>query len=283
MHLEARQPAFSQDPRSAYSACMDDTIKAAVAGAASLIREGRRFIAFTGAGVSAESGVPTFRGPGGLWATIDPGVLEISRFHRDPVTCWEAIRELFYSPSRPRPSSAHRILASWEKRGILSFLVTQNIDGLHREAGTRHISEFHGSIEYLVCMSCGERTDAGPAALASGLLEILPPRCATCGGVLKPDFVFFGEGIPTAAYQAAFEAASGAGLCMIIGSTGLVYPAAEIPWTVKRAGGRIIEIDPGETEFTRSIADIHIGLGAVEALGLLDAALGPSLNASARP
>jgi len=252
--------------------------------AAAIIKESRSLIAFTGAGISVESGVRPFRGSGGLWDEIDSSLLEISRFNAEPEASWEAIRAIFYASlpdgSRPAPNAAHRVLADWERDGILSFVVTQNIDGLHSAAGSRKVAEFHGSVRELVCRRCGARVPAGPDELAAGLLDELPPRCAArapgsggtpCGGVLKPDFVFFGEGIPPEAYEAAFEAASVADACVVVGSTGVVYPAAQIPRIVKRSGGAVIEIDPGETEFSRTIADVHIRLGAGEALARLDA------------
>jgi NAD-dependent deacetylase len=254
--------------------------------AAGIIASSRKLIAFTGAGISVESGVPAFRGEGGLWGKIDPGLLEIDRFNADPEASWVAIRELFYSsrPSvgqsgggRPEPNAAHRVLARWEAASILSFLVTQNIDGLHSAAGSRKVAEFHGSIRELLCRRCGARVSAGSEALDSGLLDPLPPRCVApgsagrlCGGVLKPDFVFFGEGIPSEAYAAAFAAAESADACLIVGSTGVVYPAAQVPIAAKRAGAFVIEIDPGDTEFSDSIDDVHIRLGASEALTRLD-------------
>jgi NAD-dependent deacetylase len=261
--------------------------------AAGIIAASRRLIAFTGAGISVESGVRTFRGEGGIWDEIDSGLLEIGRFDADPAASWEAIRAIFYASlpdgSRPAPNAAHRVLAEWERDGILSFLVTQNIDGLHAAAGSRKVAEFHGSVRELVCRRCGARVDAGAEALAGGLLDELPPRCSaparaagradvrgraeggeTCGGVLKPDFVFFGEGIPPEAYEAAFSAAAAADACLVVGSTGVVYPAAAVPFAVKRSGGKVIEIDPGETEFGRKVADVRVRLGACEALTRLD-------------
>ena len=260
---------------------MDDDIEKDLGRAAAIIKKSRRLIAFTGAGISVESGVPTFRGEGGLWEKMDPSVLEIGRFNADPASCWAAIRELFYAANplgkRPEPNAAHRILAKWEAEGILSFLVTQNIDGLHSAAGSRKIAEFHGSIRELVCRRCGKRVAATSEAVDDGLLDVLPPRCAAiaenglaCGGVLKPDFVFFGEGIPPEAYAASFSAAESADACLIIGSTGVVYPAAQVPILAKRAGAAVIEIDPGDTEFSSSIVDVHIRLGASEALARLD-------------
>jgi NAD-dependent deacetylase len=250
--------------------------------AAEIIASSRSLIAFTGAGISAESGVRTFRGEGGLWDEIDSGLLEIGRFNEDPAASWEAIRAIFYASlpdgTRPKPNAAHRVLAEWERDGIIAFIVTQNIDGLHSAAGSRKVAEFHGSVRELVCRRCGVRCDAGPEALEAGLLDELPPRCAAegpggrvCGGILKPDFVFFGEGIPPGAYESALSAAASADACIVVGSTGAVYPAANVPLVVKRSGGKVIEVDPGRTEFTADVADVHVGLGAGEALARLDA------------
>lgn len=260
---------------------MHEPLESDLERAAAIIKSSRHLIAFTGAGISVESGVRTFRGKGGLWDEIDPGLLEISRFNADPEASWEAIRAIFYASlpdgSRPKPNAAHRVLAEWEREGILSFTITQNIDGLHVAAGSRKVAEFHGSIRELVCRRCGSRYAADLDRLESGLLDVLPPRCSApiaggtvCGGVLKPDFVFFGEGIPKEAYEVSFAAAASADTCLIIGSTGVVYPAAQVPHIVKRNGGSIIEIDPGDTEFSRRVTDVHIRLGASEAMTRLD-------------
>jgi NAD-dependent deacetylase len=252
----------------------DESIESSLEAAAELIRNSRSLIAFTGAGISVESGVPTFRGSGGLYETMDQSLLEINRFNAEPAVCWEAIRRIFYSASpegaRPEPNGAHRALAKWESAGKLRAVITQNIDGLHSKAGSRNVVEFHGSTRELLCLRCGERVAATDEALDSGLLDSLPPRCPLCGGILKPDFVFFGEGIPQEAYSDAFAAAADADCCLIVGSTGVVYPAAQVPIQAKRAGAKVIEVDPGYTEFSSSIVDIHINLGAAEALARLD-------------
>ena len=236
--------------------------------AAEALKSRGKLIAFTGAGISVESGIPPFRGEGGIWTKYDPEDLELDHFLREPERCWRTIRAVFYDfTSKAQPNDAHRILAKWEAEGRLKFLVTQNIDGLHAAAGSKAIAEFHGSCRDLVCLKCGKRVRANP-----DILRTLPPRCS-CGGVYKPDFVFFGEGIPREAYDSAFSAAQTADACLVIGSTGSVYPAAQVPLIVKQHGGLIVEIDPSPTEFTGNITDIYIPSGAAEAMVALDAEL----------
>lgn len=236
--------------------------------AAALIKASRSLLAFTGAGISADSGMPTFRGPGGIYGSYDERHLELDFFRRDPATAWKTIRAIFFEFTMDaQPNDAHRILAAWELSGRLSMTVTQNIDGLHRRAGSLALSEFHGSCDELVCMACGGHHPAERRILAQ-----LPPRCI-CGGIYKPDFTFFGEGIPTAAYACAMAAAREADTCLIIGSTGSVYPAASIPRHIKQRGGAIIEINPLPSDFTEDIVDVFIPLGAAMAMRLLDAEL----------
>ena len=240
----------------------------AVRRAAKALKDKKRLIAFTGAGVSVESGVPPFRGEGGIWSKYDSADLELRRFLSDPGRAWRTIRAVFYEfTAKAEPNDAHRVLARWEAEGRLKFLVTQNIDGLHAAAGSRDIAEFDGSCRNLVCLKCGARVPADPK-----ILETLPPLCP-CGGVYKPDFVFFGEGIPREAYEAAFSAAETADACLVIGSTGEVYPAAQVPRVVKRHGGLVVEIDPEPTVFTEGITDIFIRSGAAEAMRALDEAI----------
>lgn len=242
-----------------------------LAAAAELLGTARYALAFTGAGISAESGVPTFRGKGGIWDRYDERHLELGFFKAEPALAWATIRGIFYEFERPfEPNDAHRVLAAWERAGLLAFTVTQNIDGLHRKAGSERLAEFHGSTGYLACMRCGARAEATAEALAE-----LPPRCH-CGGVYKPDFMFFGEGIPERAYAESVAAAERADLCLIIGSTGTVYPAASLPRIVKAHGGAVIEINPEASEFSAGIADIVLPLGASSALRALDGLLRPA-------
>ncbi len=255
--------------------------------AAALIRGAAYLTAFTGAGISVESGIPPFRGPGGLWGKYDPRTLEIEFFLRHPEQAWPVIREIFYDNfGKARPNRAHEVLAAWERdgwprgaaassgggpsgaasaaRGFLKVLITQNIDNLHYMAGSRNVAEFHGNSRLLACLSCGTRVEARPE-----LLKDLPPRCS-CGGIYKPDFIFFGEEIPADAHARSQEAAGRTDVMLVVGSTGEVYPAALVPRAASGAGAKIIEINPEPSEFTRSITDIHVPLPAGEALGLLE-------------
>jgi NAD-dependent deacetylase len=237
----------------------------AVHEAASLIRSAKYLTAFTGAGISVESGIPPFRGPGGLWGEYDPRTLEISYFLSHPDKAWPVIREIFYDNfGKAKPNKAHEVLAAWEARRLLKTLITQNIDNLHYTAGSRNIVEFHGNSRLLACLSCGLRVEAH-----SDLLKDLPPRCP-CGGIYKPDFIFFGEGIPPDAHTRSLEAAGRTDVMIVVGSTGEVYPAALVPRRASEAGAKIIEINPEPSGFTDSITDIHIPLKAGEAFGRIE-------------
>jgi NAD-dependent deacetylase len=212
-----------------------------------------------------ESGIPPFRGPGGLWNTYDPRMLELGYFQAHPEKSWPILREIFYDHfGKAKPNDAHRGLARLEQMGKLQCLITQNIDNLHYLAGSRKIVEFHGNSRLLLCMSCGKRVEAVPA-----LLQTLPPRCA-CGGIYKPDFIFFGEGISPEAHARSQEAARKTDLMLVIGSTGQVYPAALVPRWAAEAGAKIVEINPESSDFTRSVTDLHIPLPAAEAFRLLE-------------
>jgi len=236
--------------------------------AAETVRGARHLTAFTGAGISVESGIPPFRGPGGLWNRHDPRMLELSYFRRHPRECWEVLRELFYEHlAEAQPNEAHRVLARWEARGLLKTVITQNIDNLHTRAGNRNVIEFHGHTRTLSCLRCG-----GSFAAELELLASLPPRCP-CGGVLKPDLVFFGEDIPAQARQAAEEAIERTDVLLVIGSTGEVYPAASLPFQAAEKGARIIEINPTPSSFTVAIKTLFIAMQAGRALSGLARAL----------
>jgi len=245
--------------------CMTQDCGTPLEAAADIIAGSSCLLAFTGAGVSADSGLPTFRGEGGLWGRYDERHLEIDHFREHPAECWETIRAIFYGTGAGfQPNDAHRVLAGWERDGILDFLVTQNIDGLHGQAGSRAVAEFHGSCSTLRCMRCGTAVEATAARIAAS------PPCCACGGVFKPGFTFFGEAIPERAREESFAAAGRADACIVIGSTGTVQPAASVPRLVKSHGGAVVEVNPEPSEFTRSITDVFLPMGAAEALRRLD-------------
>jgi NAD-dependent deacetylase len=237
----------------------------AIKEAASLLRSAKHLTAFTGAGISVESGIPPFRGAGGLWERYDPRLLELSYFRRHPKECWVVLRELFYDHlSQARPNEAHRVLAAWEARGLLKAVITQNIDNLHSQAGSLNVLELHGCTRSLSCPLCGGAVAADPH-----LLAVLPPLC-TCGGVLKPDLVFFGEELPQRTWLAAQAAVKSSDVLLVIGSTGEVYPAASLPFQAAEQGTRIIEINPKPSGFTGKATDIFIALAAGPALACLE-------------
>lgn len=221
--------------------------------AAKSIKNAKYPVAFTGAGISVESGVPPFRGENGIWNQYDPSSLELQFFLNNPEESWKVIRELFYQFfGDAKSNAAHFALAGLEKKGLLKSLITQNIDNLHQQAGSKEVYEFHGNSQKLVCLDC--RKGFIPDDID---LNKLPPRCS-CSGLIKPDFIFFGEGIPPNAYQKSVEAAGRADVILIIGSTGEVMPAAQMPYLAKQNGATIIEINPGKSNFTPSITDIYL-------------------------
>jgi NAD-dependent deacetylase len=230
---------------------------------AELIRKAKYTVAFTGAGISVESGIPPFRGENGLWNTYDPIFLEIDYFRKKPLQSWLKIKEIFYdSMGDAEPNLAHEVLAKMEARSFLETIITQNIDHLHQKAGNKYVYELHGTYKQLVCMDCNSEYDMSFADL-----NYLPPTCYICKGILKPDMVFFNEPIPPFAKKRAFEEAAKADVMLIIGTNAEVLPAAEIPEVAKQNGAKIIEINIKETHFTREITDIFLQGSAVKMLG----------------
>lgn len=224
------------------------------AKAAKIIKSAKRCVAFTGAGISVESGIPPFRGENGLWNKYDPATFDIQYFHQNTRQSWEVIREIFYDLfGQVQPNIAHYTLAQMEAKGLVAAVITQNVDNLHAEAGSRRVHEFHGSLKKLVCLGC--RTYYMVSQID---LTILPPVCLQCGGILKPDVIFFGEAIPEPARTHSFNEASRADCFILIGTTGTVAPANMIPWTAKSNGASIIEINPFPSEYTQSVTDIFL-------------------------
>ena len=233
--------------------------------AAELILNSNHNTGFTGAGVSVESGIPPFRGENGLWNKYDPGILDLNYFYSHPEKAWPVIKEIFYEFfGSAKPNEAHIALAELEKMGLLNSVITQNIDNLHQEAGSRTVYEFHGNSRHLVCQKCNERYEVNEDFLAN-----LPPKCKKCGSVMKPDFIFFGEMIPQYAYQKSVEEAKQAYVFLIIGTTGEVVPASLIPQMAKENGVKIIEINPNPSYFTHSLTDVFLQGKATEVMPAL--------------
>jgi len=222
--------------------------------AANILMNANHVTAFTGAGISVESGIPPFRGKDGLWSRYNPIVLDIDYFHNNPKESWLVIKEIFYDYfGEAKPNEAHFALAELEKMGIIKSVITQNIDNLHLQAGSNEVYEFHGNSRNLICTSCSKILKAEETDLS-----VLPPKCNVCGTVLKPDFVFFGEPIPEPARSNSFNEAKKADLFLLIGTTGEIMPASQIPQEAKWNGAKIIEINIEPTKFTDSITDLFI-------------------------
>jgi NAD-dependent deacetylase len=240
---------------------------------AELIRSARSVVALTGAGISVPSGIPDFRSPGtGLWANVDPmEVAHISVWRREPERFWGFYGQRFATLDGKQPNGAHRALAALEAAGRLDAVITQNIDGLHRAAGTRELIEVHGSIATASCLADGRRfglteTRARLEADPAGV-----PRC-DCGAPLKPDVTLFGELLDETALGRASDLASGADLLLAIGSSLEVFPVAGLPELTLTTGGRIAVITRSTTPFDRHAA-VRLGGDVVEELDGVLAAL----------
>lgn len=225
--------------------------------AVSLIKHASYGVAFTGAGISVESGIAPFTGVGGLWNQYDPKYIEINFFEAHPQESWREMKKIFFNDMHDaKPNAAHIGLADLEKKGCLKGVITQNIDGLHQKAGSKNVQEFHGTIYTLSCVRCGKKIPLASADLSNDL-----PTCL-CGGVLKPDFVFYGEGIPPTAYQNSMEMAQNCDVMIIVGTAGQVMPACSMPLIAKQFGAKIIEVNPQPSAFTDTITDYYFPVKA---------------------
>lgn len=207
-------------------------------------------VALTGAGISAESGIPTFRGKDGLWNKFRPEELATPEaFFRNPKLVWEWYDWRRGLIAKAEPNEGHRILAKMEKEFPHFYLITQNVDGLHQKAGSKKVIELHGNIWKVKCVNC----NCEAYEYRTPLPEI-PPKCEQCGGLLRPGVVWFGESLPMDALQKAYELSKESLICIVIGTSGVVYPAAELPYIAKESGAEVIEVNPEETPIS-GIAD----------------------------
>ena len=223
--------------------------------AAHLVLEAGYVVALVGAGMSVESEIPPFRGPGGLWTKYgEPDMRGYDRFLADPKGWWEAIlsregysRELVDGIAQAKPNAGHYALAELEQIGILRHIITQNVDNLHFVAGSKNVAEIHGNISKLRCVSCGRRYDQGEIDM-----EVLPPLCPQCKGFIKTDGVMFGEPIPPDVLRRCENETEKCDCMLLLGTSAHVYPAAAFPAFVKDKGGALIEVNPYETALTHS-------------------------------
>ena len=240
---------------------------------AELIREADSTVVLTGAGVSVPSGIPDFRTPGeGLWEKVNPmEVAHIDVFRRDPDRFWHFYSQRFAVLGEKQPNGAHEAIAELERRGLIEGVVTQNIDRLHRAAGSEHVIEVHGSIDECVCLDCGGHV---PLERVLELIEEHPgaPECIACVSPLKPNVVLFGELLPEKALNEAYALASNADLLIGVGSSLEVYPVAGLPELTLSAGGRLAVLTKGPTPYDGE-ADIRIHGDVVEELTAMLAAL----------
>ena len=227
---------------------------------ADLIAKSRHCVVFTGAGMSAESGVPTFRGSGGLWERYRPEELATPEaFARDPVLVWKWYKwrqEIVYNA---RPNPGHYAVAKLEEAEVVRAVVTQNVDGLHQRAGSKRVIELHGSLWRARCTKCGA------VYRLEKPVEEVPPRCPRCGSLLRPDVVWFGEPLPQEAWEEAVRLMAASDVVIVVGTSGVVYPAAYLPKLAKESGAAVVEINVEESAIT-PIADVFIRGKAGEVL-----------------
>jgi len=239
--------------------------KAQLAQAQALIGSAKRLVVFTGAGISADSGIPTYRGEGGLWTEYDPDkYANINHFRKDPAYYWSFFRDVRYPAlSGAHPNPAHEALVALEKSGRLKAVITQNIDGLHTEAGSQKVLELHGNTRRYYCEQCDHQLTL--EQVWTLLQNALPPPCPKCSGSLRPDVVFFGEMLSEPILRGALEAARQADLMLVVGSSLVVQPAAGLPVLTIEHGGKLIIVNKGETPLDR-LAAVILDASAAEVL-----------------
>lgn len=244
-----------------------EVLESSIRAAAALLKRSRHAVALSGAGLSAESGIPTYRGANGLWTKFgEPTIDGWEMFCSDPREWWELALERREGTEFGRaiemaePNQGHIAMADLEAMGRLAHVITQNIDNLHQRAGSRSLTEIHGNRAKVRCMNCGNRT-----LLANTELDRLPPLCLVCGGILKNDTVMFGEPIPDDALRECYKQSAIADLFLVVGTSAVVYPAADFPVMAKRRGAPLIEINPDETALS-DMADVIVRASAGVAL-----------------
>jgi NAD-dependent deacetylase len=263
--------------------CMDFSL---IEKAADLLVRAKHAVVLTGAGISTESGVPDFRSPGGIWERYDPTLFFYARFMAEPDVVWRCLIEMNTSGAMSlwdaKPNKGHLALAALEQIGIIKAVITQNIDNLHQKAGSGNVIEFHGNMLVFKCLKCGCKYGYEQLLEIIANSACLPPLCG-CGGMLKPDAVFFGEAIPQEALKESFRHAQDCDLMLVIGTSAQIEPAASLPIVAKgmhsmfrgmgslipKGDCHVIEINREPTALTSEVSDFLIQGGAGEILSVI--------------
>lgn len=237
-------------------------------------RAARRVCVLSGAGMSAESGIPTFRdAQTGLWERFDPMELATPEaWEDDPAQCWAWYAWRATLVRRSRPNAGHLALAEWQRRdGVELTIATQNVDDLHERAGTEVLAHLHGSLFALRCATCGRPSDATYPELDEEVARLDPAVCGHCGGLVRPGVVWFGEALPQDEFFASAESVRGADVVLVVGTSGLVQPAASLPYIAAAAGAFVVEINPHETETSETAHEVWRATAAQALPALVDA------------
>ncbi|MBM4314956.1 MAG: NAD-dependent deacylase, partial [Deltaproteobacteria bacterium] len=250
---------------------IEPTTEDKIGRVAAMIVTAKRIVVFTGAGVSTESGIPDFRSPGGLWTKFDPEDFTIDKFLTSPETRRKQWRFLLSSDllKDADPNAAHKAIAELELLGRLDCVITQNIDNLHQKAGNHpdKVYELHGNMHWIRCLGCGDRYPLEEILRESGTSSEVP-SCGRCGGILKPDVIFFGESLPEKTLRDATRHANRCDLMIVVGSSLVVYPAAYLPLYAKQAGAKLVIINLTSTPADQT-ADVVIRASAGAVMGRL--------------
>jgi len=231
---------------------IDDELIATVVA---LLESSKKTIALTGAGISVESGIAPFRGNGGLWEKYDPyEYAHIESFMSNPEKSWLMLKEMGKHIFKASPNSAHHSLTTLQQQGILGSIITQNVDNLHQEAGSRKVIEFHGNYKKLVCLSCGNSVEFEKERITA----IPPPPRCDCGFTFKPNVVLFGESPPLEVLKQSEKEVFSCDVLLVIGSSALVHPAAYLPVIAKKHHASIIEINMEQTDLTSTFTDVFL-------------------------
>lgn len=225
---------------------MESSIDKAVA----CIRTSSTCIALTGAGISTDSGIPDFRSPNGIWNTNPELQTDLASFKMNPEKFFELGKKLYPALKNAHPNTGHETLKKMEDMGVLQYVITQNIDGLHQKAGSKNVIELHGTYRTSTCLTCGKKFDTDQFMPLSSI-----PRCPQCSGIVKPDVIMFGESLPQKAFSKAVSLSQNADVMMVVGSRLQVYPASHLVVMTKHSNGHIIIINNTKTALDNT-ADI---------------------------